>query len=479
MGCVATKDVEQRQFHDQYMLQKKLGKGAFAQVRLAVHVSTQQEFAVKILDLRENKSLDKQKRPSPERLMQELRAEQKAWRHVGDHVNCIRLYDAFIDESFGYFVMEKCSSPLLEGFRAEADLNEHAYVKYFKGMLAGLAHVHARGVVHRDVKQDNFLLGGPNHNTVKLCDFGLSVIMPADHKLTGVFGTAPYMSPEMISRKAHGEKTDVWSFGVVVYSAFFGTFPYNPKEKNSEAMKQVIRDGTPAPLFSTPKKTRFDPVSPPALEFVTALLNRDVAQRPSATQALDMTYIKESEALLTMANRDIHPPVSLAPMLLWAVRAGAFGTRPPQADPVVDDALEALQEKHCRASQNPKQPRSHFASCEPTSPNSRTSRPSRSANHEMDHTQSDETTTSRRRLDNPTRKTNSGNTKMAWESDSTKAASSDRDDQHSNSSVQLSFFPADSPGAAVVSNRQGLSVAPWQVSTPSAPRSTPTTARRH
>lgn len=224
-----------------------------------------------------------------------------------------------------------------------------------KGLLTANAEAGTRdafqrtGVIKKNiiiVKQDNFMLGGPRGHVVKICDFGLSVVMPPCGALSGVHGTAPFMPPEMLEPKGHhGFGVGVWSFGVVVYSQFFGAFPYSPEQKTAAAMKDVIRRGDVPPPFvarssKTPSKKHISNI---AMDFVKALLIREPADRPTAETALTYEYLSEE---FQAASKDSWPPpTSLVPMLHGAVRAGAFVTRPPQEKHDLGCALAEMQSK--------------------------------------------------------------------------------------------------------------------------------------
>merc|ERR1719502_912890 len=99
------------------------------------------------------------------------------------------------------------------------EVNERTLGKMFAQMLMGISHCHSVSVVHRDVKPDNFLV---SQGVVKLCDFGLSAIIPSGGKnmgkVGGIYGTAPFMCPEMLATDWYDEKADVWSFAVIVYA---------------------------------------------------------------------------------------------------------------------------------------------------------------------------------------------------------------------------------------------------------------------
>ena len=74
---------------------------------------------------------------------------------------------------------------------------------------------------------DVIMLGGASGKVVKICDFGLSGIAFSSDELSGTAGSPPYLAPEMVSVGGrHGLASDMWSFGVIVYTQFYGAFPY-------------------------------------------------------------------------------------------------------------------------------------------------------------------------------------------------------------------------------------------------------------
>jgi serine/threonine protein kinase len=200
-------------------------------------------------------------------------------------------------------------------------------------------------VIHRDIKPDNFLVGGQDGHTVKLIDFGLSVMVPKLGKVSGVFGTPPYMCPEMINKEYYDTKADVWSLGVMVYVFLFGTFPYDCKEPSSSAMKQAIVTGVPPSFLPSLKlddsrngylRTKH------AVQLVKALLDRNPMSRVSAKEALRQPW-------MTLSLNGQHRPgadlPSLRPMLNSAKLAGAFEFRDVSNTSSDDALLDEMQEE--------------------------------------------------------------------------------------------------------------------------------------
>jgi|Transcript_115116 serine/threonine protein kinase len=348
-GGISTGDLEvAKDFHDQYLLGVKLGRGAFAQVRVATKVDggdlrldnvKKPQSAVKILDLRDKNTPGEASR----QLQKTAYNEASVWKAIGRSPYCICLFDIFYSSDFCYMVMEKCSSGLLQYLEAMPELSERTLGKVFLDMLMGTAHVHSVKVVHRDIKPDNFLVGGDDGTTVKLGDFGLSAMFPKPgSKLTGVYGTAPFMCPEMLDGRSYDEKSDVWSVAVVVYAMLFGNFPYMPKEQSSKGMKKAILDGAP-PKFAPATKSTSENANlrtDNAVSFVQTLLNRDPETRPAAQATLSMPYMVGARDNSHAAGVTLP---SLRPVLHMAKKVGAFEVRDPSRETGIDAILNQLQ----------------------------------------------------------------------------------------------------------------------------------------
>jgi len=336
--------VVEEDFHDKYLLGKKLGKGAFAQVYLVSEVgddgvvSKPSEKAVKILDVR--CTGDEQR---AHKLQKSAYSEANVWASVGQHSNVVQIFEAFYDTDVCYMVMDRCACDFYKYLESASDINERFIGELISQMLIGVSHVHASRVIHRDIKPDNFMMGGEDGKTVKLGDFGLSKPIPQNGVLIGVYGTAPFMCPDMIRGWPYDERADIWSMGVLAYALLFGSFPYTPKVPCSKGMKQAIVDGEP-PRYQPLGYFSDEMRSESAVEFVRNLLDRDVGTRPFADGALGMKYMVD-------CRQNEHPSEgrlpSLRPMIRAAKKAGAFDVRDLSEETEIDSLLQKMQmEKH-------------------------------------------------------------------------------------------------------------------------------------
>ena len=94
---------------------------------------------------------------------------------------------------------------------------------YMKSLFQAINHCHAQNIVHRDIKPDNIMITA--NNTVRLIDFGLSKASKGNKQLQTVAGTPYYMAPEVLEGN-YGDKADIWSLGVLMYTLVSGYLPF-------------------------------------------------------------------------------------------------------------------------------------------------------------------------------------------------------------------------------------------------------------
>ena len=189
--------------------------------------------------------------------------------------NVVAVYDQGAEGDLLYLVMEYVPGRTLrELLRERGRLGPREALDIIGGVLAGLAAAHQAGIVHRDVKPENVLLG--DHNTIKVADFGLArATSRASHTRTGmIIGTAAYLAPEQVSRSVSDARTDVYAAGVMLYEMLTGSQPHTGDTPLAVAHKHVS-DVVPAPSSVVPGL-------PPSLDALVALAtSRDPDLRPA------------------------------------------------------------------------------------------------------------------------------------------------------------------------------------------------------
>ena len=173
---------------DYYKFVKLIGKGAFGKVTLGIHKLTGKHVAIKTIE---------------KSYMKDDFSRKKVFREVYilkkiRHANVIRLLEVFESPKHLLIVMEYAGGgDLLQHVKRCKRLGEREAKKLFRQIVYGLGHVHARSVLHRDVKLDNILLD--NDHGVKICDFGVSKILDKTLVIKEQCGTPAYIAPEIIS----------------------------------------------------------------------------------------------------------------------------------------------------------------------------------------------------------------------------------------------------------------------------------------
>ncbi|CAE7758942.1 MKK1 [Symbiodinium necroappetens] len=349
-------DIVEFNFYDSYKLGKKLGQGTFGQVRLAKDKLNGKELAVKIVDVRHYDDKTGVCTGQISRTRNKAtRDEVVFWKRVcaAECEHVVLLHRAFSDNSLYYMVCERCKRSMLD--MTVDGLTEPDLSDIFKQMIKGVLHTHRAEIVHRDVKPDNFLWGGPEHRTLKLCDFGLAAAMPQVGKLFGVYGTAPYMAPEMLTNVGYDYLVDIWSLGAVAFLLTYGRFPYTPVEQTSASMKEAIIKDSPPLHIGTERVSDGAPCSDLLLSFIQSTLSRDPSARPTADLALEHAFF-ESQSEVAADHDDQEQDgedaedeeaVSARPMTHIRSLTHKMTTRPSATvQNGIDELLQKLFVKH-------------------------------------------------------------------------------------------------------------------------------------
>ena len=203
-----------------------------------------------------------------------------------DHPNIIKFYETYHDECFFHIVMELC-----KGKEVFDNICNHGYLRenkvqniIFKVLLA-IAHCHSRGITHRDLKPENILFESlKNDAEIKLIDFGLSRKYSKDEKMHTILGTPYYVAPEVLKGN-YDEKCDIWSIGAMTYLMLCGDPPFTG-DSNNEIFKKIVKGELKFNLY------KWKNISEDAKDFVKLCLNKNAAQRPSATEAISHRWFK-------------------------------------------------------------------------------------------------------------------------------------------------------------------------------------------
>jgi serine/threonine protein kinase len=201
---------------ERYRLHRRLGTGAFGTVWMARDERLDRDVAVKIVP---------RERIVGGRFEREARAAARL-----SHPGIVTLYEAVMDDDDAYLVSELVRGATLDQLLEAGRLSDRDLVTIGIALCDALAHAHAAGVVHRDVKPSNVLIAEhPTSSThpAKLTDFGVARVIGGDSltRTGDVVGTAAYMAPEQAEGREAGPSADLYALALVIYEGLTGLNP--------------------------------------------------------------------------------------------------------------------------------------------------------------------------------------------------------------------------------------------------------------
>lgn len=220
-----------------YRLLKTIGKGNFAKVKLAKHIPTGKEVAIKIIDKTQLNPGSLQKLFREVRIMKTL-----------DHPNIVKLFQVIETEKTLYLVMEYASGgEVFDYLVLHGRMKEKEARAKFRQIVSAVQYCHQKKIIHRDLKAENLLLD--SEMNIKIADFGFSNEFIPGNKLDTFCGSPPYAAPELFQGKKYdGPEVDVWSLGVILYTLVSGSLPFDGSTLR-ELRERVLRGKYRIPFY--------------------------------------------------------------------------------------------------------------------------------------------------------------------------------------------------------------------------------------
>jgi eukaryotic-like serine/threonine-protein kinase len=296
-----------------YEIRSQLGAGGMGEVYHARDPKINRDVAIKVLPAEFSSDAERLRR-----FEQEVQATGKL-----NHPNILAVYDVETHDGAPYVVYELLEGETLRERLRGGALSARKAVDFALQIANGLAAAHARGIVHRDLKPDNIFITNDGH--LKILDFGLAkLVEPASNTqdqtdvLTrkvntnpgAVMGTAGYMSPEQVRAKPVDHRTDIFSFGAVLYEMLSGRRAFHG-DSAIETLNAILKEDPPDLSGTNPN------IAPAFERVVSHCLEKSPDRRFQS--ASDVAFALESLSGVTSlpSQQTMATVKSLTPSRLW------------------------------------------------------------------------------------------------------------------------------------------------------------------
>ncbi len=253
-----------------YRIRERIGGGGMALVYRAEDLQLGRDVAIKVL---------RGQFGSDEEFVRRFRREAQSAASLS-HPNVVQIYDVGKEEDRYFIVMELVEGKTLkEVIQEQGPLPVAEAARIAAEILSALSHAHWHKIVHRDIKPHNILIA--KDGRVKVTDFGIARATTTDTvtHTTGIMGSAHYFSPEQANGGATGEKSDIYSVGVVLYEMVTGVVPFQGDSPITVALKHIREE--PAP------PSQLNPEVPVELErIILRALRKEPEERYPSAEAM-------------------------------------------------------------------------------------------------------------------------------------------------------------------------------------------------
>lgn len=223
-----------------YEIRALLGEGATSAVYLAFDTFAQREVALK------RTHPEVLQDPEHGRLYRHLMLNEASLAGRLLHPHIAQIFDAVVDESDAYVVMEYVPGGTLEAHcRADKLLPFDRVIEIVFKITRALDYAFHQGITHRDIKPANILMVRPDAQEIKVSDFGAALFSAADTTQVAGIGSPAFMSPQQVREMPLTHQTDIYSLGVVMYQMLTGRLPF--EASNNYSLLYRIANESPTP----------------------------------------------------------------------------------------------------------------------------------------------------------------------------------------------------------------------------------------
>ncbi|KAF7632116.1 Protein kinase domain-containing protein [Meloidogyne graminicola] len=271
-------------FYKAYELQEIIGRGISSVVRKCLENETKRPYAVKIVDVTDERQSEKDAKLA----LEETLSEVKLLKMLSGHPYIVKLHDFYPSPTFLFIVFEFASEELFEKLNRAVKFSEKKTRHIMQQLFEGIRFIHDKMIVHRDLKLENILV--INDDRVVISDFGFAKQLKSGQLLKDLVGTPGYLAPETLRCQMNEDadgifiEVDNWALGVIMYTMLSGYAPFYHRQQLR--MMRMIQEGK-----YEFKKEHWENISDGAKDLIQRLLTVPVSKRILSSESLNHPWM--------------------------------------------------------------------------------------------------------------------------------------------------------------------------------------------